>query len=118
MVATRSSTISPLSDAGRQSSRHHWKLLLVQGSHRLIIQIEMRAFTSSGATAVSLCEPRPKLSSLSIRPVRPRSGKPSEAWRLSNDDLFRSKTVLWQAAKSDRTRTQQSITESSEGAPG
>jgi transposase-like protein len=59
--------------------------------------------------AVSLCEPRPKLAPPSTRPVRPRSGKPSEAWRLSNDDLFRSKTMLWQAAKADRTRTRQAI---------
>lgn len=57
--------------------------------------------------AVSLCEPRPKLSS--PRPVRPRSGQPSEAWRLSNQDLYQSRAVLWQAAKTDRTRTRQSI---------
>ena len=57
--------------------------------------------------AISLCEPRPKLSP--IRPVRPRSGKPSQAWRLSQDDLFRSKTALWQAVKTDRTRTRQTL---------
>ena len=58
---------------------------------------------------VRLCEPPPKRNSLPLRPVRPRSGKPSEAWRLSNPDLFQSRTTLWQAAKTDRTRTRQSI---------
>jgi transposase len=57
---------------------------------------------------VSLCEPRPKLAAPAA-PARLRSRPPSEASRRSHQELFRSKTVLWQAAKNDRTRTLQSL---------
>jgi hypothetical protein len=43
--------------------------------------------------AVSICEPQPKVAVTPSRPARPRSGVPSQAWRLSNQTLFQSKTV-------------------------
>jgi hypothetical protein len=58
---------------------------------------------------ISVCQPQPKLAPPARHPARSKPGRSSEAWRRSQQALFQSKTVLWRAAKDDRTLTRQSV---------
>lgn len=60
---------------------------------------------------IKVCHPQPKLAPPPSHPARSQSGRPSEAWRRSNQELFHSKTVLWRAGKDDRTLTRQTLDE-------
>jgi hypothetical protein len=60
---------------------------------------------------ISVCQPQPKLAPPASHPARPKPGRPSEAWRRGQQALFQSKTVLWRAAKNDRTLTRQTVDE-------
>jgi hypothetical protein len=62
---------------------------------------------------ISVCQPQPKFAPPASHPARSKPGRPSEAWRRSQPELFQSKTVLWRAAKNDRTLTRQTIDEGS-----
>jgi hypothetical protein len=62
---------------------------------------------------INVCHPQPKLALPARHPARSKPSRPSEASRRGNDALFQSKTVLWRAAKDDRTLTRQSVDEGS-----